>query len=1342
MPIRVQCTNPECRKALDFPDEDAGKAVECPACRTALQVPAGQEPPPEAQMLGDFALVRKLGQGGMGAVYEAVQVKLDRKVALKVLPDKFISDPVFLERFQREAKAAAAINHPNIIQVYDIGEHEGTHFFAMELVDGESVQDRLDREGKLPVREAIDIVQQVAEGLRRAQEQSIIHRDIKPDNIMLTSRGEAKLADLGLAKSTEAESGLTQTGSAMGTVYYMAPEQAEDASRADHRSDIYALGITLLHMVTGKRPFSEGSAYNILFAHVQKPLPSAAELGTELPDAVETMIRKMCAKDPNERHQDYDALLSDLKKARKVARRKGKQTTDHRPQTTDQKPETEGEQANVQRSTSNAQRPTQKPEDGGEKTGKLREAPTIPQAQGRRVARLREKQKSKSPVLVVAGIAAVLLLGVGIFFALRSPRGTALPSRDPSPSDRGTALPSRDPSPPDRGTALPSRDSPSSGLPSFLSSAFEVPKGPKDAYGNPIRQGSDKETGMPLEIRHKQTGMHFVFIPPGEFLMGSPDEEKGRRSDGREGPVHKVRLTKPFYLGKYEVTQAEWRAAMGGNPSRFQHDRNPVEQVSWSDCQGFLKKLNESVGSAHFSESSEERAKARTTNLTFALPTEAQWEYACRAGTQTRFYFGDDPDYEQLVEYAWFGANSADKTHPVGEKKPNPWGLYDLSGNVWEWCQDRSGAYPGSEVQDPSGSTESERRVIRGSSWYDAGSGCRSAYRYGNTPDYRLNGRLGCRVALNLSGAAQVGTDDARQLLSMVQQAFEVPTATKDAYGNPIRQGSDEDTGLPLEIRHKQTGMHFVFIPPGEFLMGSPDDERDREADREGPVHRVRLTKPFYLGKYEVTQGEWTTVMRSNPSNFPGDKNPVELVSWDDCQEFLKTLQSDLGRAQDEQSAIRNPQSEVRCALPTEAQWEYACRAGTQTRFYFGKDPGDKELADYAWFNGNSGGKTHPVGAKKPNAWGLYDMSGNVWEWCEDWYGNYARELVSDPAGPERGSTWVHRGAGWYSAGTYCRSACRANGVPGHRAASVGCRAALNLGAWSNKREQPGDGRSKAGEAHQLLPVIQHAFEVPTGAKDAHGNPVRQGTDKETDLPLEVRHKQTGMHFVFIPPGEFLMGSPARERDRDPSREGPVHKVRLAKPFYLGKYEVTQAEWKAVMGDNPSHRQDDRNPVEQVLWEDCQEFLKKLNSQFPTPGSQSRFSLPTEAQWEYACRAGTQTRFYFGDDLDYKELGEYAWFKDNSGGKTHHVGEKKPNAWGLYDMSGNVWEWCQDWFGVYVQEAVSDPTGPTSGVHRAARGGGWHGAARQCRSANRNGSAPDFRRFNLGFRLALSPVQR
>jgi formylglycine-generating enzyme required for sulfatase activity len=215
------------------------------------------------------------------------------------------------------------------------------------------------------------------------------------------------------------------------------------------------------------------------------------------------------------------------------------------------------------------------------------------------------------------------------------------------------------------------------------------------------------------------------------------------------------------------------------------------------------------------------------------------------------------------------------------------------------------------------------------------------------------------------------------------------------------------------------------------------------------------------------------------------------------------------------------------------------------------------------------------------------------------------------------------------------------------------------------------------------------------------------------------------MQFALIPAGEFQMGSANGSDD-----EHPVHTVRISKPFYLGIYEVTQGQWEAVMGNNPSQFKGDANrPVETVSWEEVQKFIDKLN----TREGGTQYRLPTEVEWEYAARAGSTTEYSFGDDSS--QLGKYAWFGNNAGNMTQQVGKLQPNAWGLYDMHGNVWEWVQDLYGKYAAGPVTDSQGPASGSLRVVRGGSWNLDARYCRSASRDGVAPRLYPFHLGFRL-------
>jgi formylglycine-generating enzyme required for sulfatase activity len=326
-------------------------------------------------------------------------------------------------------------------------------------------------------------------------------------------------------------------------------------------------------------------------------------------------------------------------------------------------------------------------------------------------------------------------------------------------------------------------------------------------------------------------------------------------------------------------------------------------------------------------------------------------------------------------------------------------------------------------------------------------------------------------------------------------------------------------------------------------------------------------------------------------------------------------------------------------------------------------------------------------------------MHGNVWEWCADWQGPYSSKASTDPQGASSGGRRVVRGGSWGRGETdYFRCASRLSFDPTFRYYCGGFRCAMSRidGALAKLGPAPEPKSSPAGLALDL------------------GNGVT-------------------MKLVLIPAGKFTMGSPDSEQGRRDS-EGPQHEVIITKPFYMGATEVTQAQYEAVMGKNPSEFKGATNPVENVSWNDAAEFCKKLSEK-----TRQAVRLPTEAEREYACRAGSKTRFSFGDSDS--DLGDYAWVAGNSGGKAHLVGQKKPNAWGLYDMHGNVTEWCADWHGSYSSGPSTDPQGAGSGRFRVARGGSWYledpGNFR-CADRNRD-LAPTYRNSHLGFRCAMTP---
>jgi formylglycine-generating enzyme required for sulfatase activity len=535
-------------------------------------------------------------------------------------------------------------------------------------------------------------------------------------------------------------------------------------------------------------------------------------------------------------------------------------------------------------------------------------------------------------------------------------------------------------------------------------------------------------------------------------------------------------------------------------------------------------------------------------------------------------------------------------------------------------------------------------------------------------------------------------------------------------------EGWDKETGCAVEIEHEKSGIVLRLVPAGEFDMGSqisPEEAARKHGGQaewyidEYPLHKVKISEPFYIGKYEVTQKQWKAVMGSNPSRWTGDNLPVEKVNWNNAQAFCRKAGGGL-------------------RLPSEAEWEYACRAGSKARWCFGDNEGTR--GEYAWYWGNRDFKTHKVGKKKPNAWGLYDIHGNVWEWCEDvWHSNYNGAPSDGRAWTTGGdqSSRVCRGGSWVLVAGSSRSAFRCRIVPGDTYFFFGFRVVAAAGAvrsgdkivYSQRETNNPNWRPSEG------------YKVHTG----------EGWDKETGCAVEIVHEKSGIVLRLVPAGEFGMGLhiSAEEVARKfgvkaafYKGEHPLHRVKISEPFYIGKYEVTQKQWKAVMGDNPSEFKGDNLPVEGVTWEKVQEFCRKGGG---------GLRLPSEAEWEYACRAGRRTRWCFGDNVSV--LGEYAWYYENSKGKTHEVGTRKPNDWGIYDMHGNVWECCEDWYDSNYYEkcrnGVTDPQGPSNGKYRVWRGGSWLDDAWFSRSAFRFSIVPgDLNNYFLGFRVVVAGAVR
>lgn len=490
---------------------------------------------------------------------------------------------------------------------------------------------------------------------------------------------------------------------------------------------------------------------------------------------------------------------------------------------------------------------------------------------------------------------------------------------------------------------------------------------------------------------------------------------------------------------------------------------------------------------------------------------------------------------------------------------------------------------------------------------------------------------------------------------------------------------------------------NMVLVEGGTFTMGATSEQGDDAWEDEKPIHQVFLTS-YSIGRYEVTQEEWEAVMDSNPSFFKGAKLPVENVSWDDCQEFIHRLNIITGK---------------NFRLPTEAEWEYAARGGNKSKNF--KYSGSNNLDEVAWYYKNSGDsllilneedvdnvvilkedynlldvnhcQTHPVGLKSPNELRLYDMSGNVAEMCYDWRDRYSSVKQTDPKGPSTGNDHISRGGGYDGRSIDCRVSCRSGIQSYDRQNDLGFRLVLSTITLSNDIT------------------------------------VEEKLKKEKNNKIIIQNLINNM--VYVEGGTYTMGATPEQGNDAETNEKPPHQVTLSS-FHIGRYEVTQEEWRTVMGSNPScsKGKEDKSPVDCVSWDECQEFVMRLSKL-----TNINFRLPTEAEWEFAARGGNCSQGYkFSGSNDVNQV-----VVDHD-----FIGSKAPNELGLYNMSGNVEEFCSDWYGVYSPSSQTNPKGPSFGSERVTRGGGSkvYDEDDDFRVTKREKTNPKDHIVNMGLRLA------
>ena len=743
---------------------------------------------------------------------------------------------------------------------------------------------------------------------------------------------------------------------------------------------------------------------------------------------------------------------------------------------------------------------------------------------------------------------------------------------------------------------------------------------------------------------YKTTSMALRRIPAGTYTMGSPANEVGRAAGETQ---HSVTLSQDYYMGVFEVTQKQWELVMkSGNPSDAISPTHPVEQVSYDMIRGASSGKGWPANSNVDTDSFIGKLRSMTGIRTFDLPTEAQWEHACRAGTTSALNNGAnlvagarpsaaldklacyENNYETTILSTYPNQYSPSRTpgtkdhKVVGSYSPNAWGLYDMHGNVSEWCLDWTGSYG----NDPKGPSTGWERIVRGGCWYDYPPACRSAARSTQSPSckslsvgFRVSGTASSAQAMSLSAPAP------RALATETLCGSASASTAMGVYNGSLTVNK----GDSLQLTYS------------DFWDGSKGGSVTILAD-----NQTLCTK---AGEGVYT---WT-------ATAPGTST-VTLTQKDGgatTATLLVTVNVPVTPS--------DPPAEQPVVKAVQARQRYPWNNLVDIDYEIGGVSDATGLS--VTISANDGQATYPVTSLSPAASAA----------------NGTHRVTWDPA---------------------------ADNVPALVSGQVVFTVSLRKGG-----DEPGGGGDIPGGDVDVEAGSYLVIDLASGAKSTlTAVPGGSWSDSYKTDKLVLRG---------ISKGSFQMGSPLSETGRYANESR--RQTSIGTDFYMGVFEITQAQWKKLMGSDPSYAKGDKNPVERVSYQDALSFITALNTKAGVT-----FALPTEAQWEYACRAGKTSALNNGQDLAGKYadagLGALARYQSDyaSGTTTGHaaVGSFSPNAWGLYDMHGNVAEWCGD----------------SIGSDRAVRGGCWYDYPRDCRSAARSSRCPTAKSLGQGFRLVAN----
>ena len=1418
---------PQCREAVARLKATAGRFSS-----TDVEPPG---PPATEPMflgeLGEYRLLRKLGEGGMGTVYKAVHARLDRTVAIKVLPKDRMKSEQAIARFQHEMKAVGQLVHPHIVQATDAGEAGGVLFLVMEFIDGVDLSELVRRSGPLQIANACRLICEAAIGLEYAHQRGLIHRDVKPSNLMLSCEGRTKILDFGLALLTvEQPTGeeRTPTGQIIGTADFMAPEQATDSHAVDVRADVYSLGCTLYKLLTGFAPFSNGkhrSSLSKMLAHVQEPVPSVKRCRGDVPDELAAILDRMLAKDPADRFatpaevaEALSPFAANADLHALIARALGRSVPRAKP------PEAAGstEELHLLSQADTRSAHPSEPPPGARVAGRFA------------VWEVAAGLTLFAVVATVAVVVTALLVGAkgGREVVVRTPDGDTI--RLDADGQLAVSLAPRAPMSP---MALVTDPVPIAGVESWTVETRghrgEVLTLAYSADGKLLATGCedgtirlwDLDTGDLVRalVGHGGPVLSIAWSPDsGRLISGSKDNTirlwdavSGRQLQVFRGSGDVVRTATVGWspngqyvaAGRWGNTIHVWDASSGELVQAIHEHTDEVQRVAWSPDSKTLAAASHDRTVRFWD--AETGSLRRTLDALPGPVTDVAWSPDGKTVATACIPAEGRPDSIQVWDCESCECRLSLPGHLYGSR-------------CVAWSPDGKTLAAAGGVQDDklrAWNAETGQPVYE----EDPGAGPQRAAAIAFSAD-------GKQLAVaRQEGTVEIRRADSGRTLRVLPKAeasmdvsadghWRGPAGTEGSLVYIVLTKDGQETLTADEFRRRHDPKHELVPAPQTAAVTTTSQPQDRAtalpaspADASDSISTARIgLAPTLLATLTGhTAGVTSLILLPDGNTLASGSKDQTIKLWDmGTGQVRATLK---GHSRSVYVLALSPDGKTLASTGSDKTiklWGLATRAEQRTiKGHTGNvlslafSPDGKTLASGSYDNTiklwdlETGQARRSIVLTGPRptecACSLVffpdgkTLAAGVADWTvklfdpetgqqKATFEGHTGDVLSIALAPDSSTLASSSRDGtvrlWdVATGRQLRSlpenthdqASVAFSPDGKRLASAGRFGKIQL--WEVKTGQllatleghvsgvnsvvfSADGRTLASGSYddtiKLWDLTPPPAVAPFDAPDAHR--YQQLWADYLGVPVEMTNA-TGMQLVLIPPGEFDMGSSDAEitallqaSGRDPAladgfaAEGPQHRVKVTHPFYLGKHEVTREQYEQVMREAPSTFSGNRDlPVESVSWQAAIEFCRALSALSQEDQAGRVYRMPSEAEWEYACRAGTTTTFHLGDTLS----ASAANFGGNLG-RTLPVDSYQPNALGLYGMHGSVREWCADWYadGYYSESPENDPRGPAVGTARVVRGGGWSDAPRLCRSACRGSHPPLESGSDLGFR--------